>query len=428
MGFGNDSTTANNALKEYYNDDNVEVSLFEDHTFLGVVPKQEDCTGKYFVEDVVIGAGQALGPDFTVDQSHAALSGEVIQQFQVTLVSNHVVANIDADLIERTGNDRGAFMNMVTQIADDQLSNFMNEVAISLYRTSDASRGQIDASTTLASSTLVLTNVKDALNFEVGMQLDVAAAQSSGNVRAYGTGQHGLYVSGIDYDLGTLTTGILPQAGATACNITDATNGIPTAAAGDFIYRRGSRNKYMNGLGDWLPQTVASNDSFNHVNRSINRVRLAGHFIDRTSGTNICSTLEDAGAIVSQQGGKLTHFFMDHLRFANLSKELGAKAVLVDAMSTNAKVGYTGIKVAMGKGSAIVLPDTHCPPDRIYGVNMAKWKLRSIGKICHIWQRDGMVWLRSSSSAGQEIRMYSIGNMSTSSPRDNIAIKVPVAA
>lgn len=428
MAFGNNSTSANALLKEFYSDEMVENMLFKEHVLFGLVSKKEDVDGKYFDYPIVVGAGMGRSATFANAQAMAALTGEVTVNFQVPLVENFEVANIANKLImQAPKKDAGSFLDMVSLIANDQLENLGNDLAIGLYRSQAGDRGRIGASTTLASSKLTLANPRDIYNFEVGMALDLAQAQVTGGTRAYGSGNHGLYIVAIDYASGSFTVGTTPSPNGTACNITDATDGCPTAGLADYIYVSGDRNLKMPGLADWFPQTVASNDSFMNVNRSMNRVRLAGQFYDGSSGQSIASTLETAMAMVASVGGKTTHFLMDHMKFAQLSLELGAKTQLVDVKSTNADVGYTGIRIAGQKGTAVCLGDLHCPSDRIYGLNMDSLELMSMGKAAHVWDEDGQVWLRSATQAGMEIRFYSYAALRCSNPRSNIAIGVTAA-
>lgn len=423
MAFGNNSTSADALLKEFYSDKEVERALFKDHVLFGLLPKQEDVSGRHYVEAIVVGTGQGRSATFATAQSQAALSGETVLDFMIPLVENHEVANIASKLISQAPNKGpGAFLKAVSLIADNQLQNLGNDISISIYRGADGSRGTIGSATTIAGSVLTFANASDALNFEIGMQLDLAAAVTGG-VRAYGSANHGLYVIAVDYSKGTLTVGTTPVAGGTACNISDTTNGIPTAAVGDFVFAAGDYGLRFSGLSDWLPATVASNDSFMGVNRSSNRVRLAGTFYDARNGQSLCSALENGMALVAQQGGTTSHWLMSHPKMSQLSQELGAKAQLVDVKSTNAQVGYTGIRIAGAKGVAICLADPHCPSDRMYGLDIDTWSLVSQGKMARVWQEDGLVWLRSATAAGMEIRFYSFGALACSNPRSNIAVQ-----
>ncbi len=427
---GNTPINEDALLKEYYTSDKLEIDLFEDNVFIGMVPKDESVEGREYVSAVVYGASQARSADFATALAMSALVSESVANFKVPYVSNHAIARISADLISQARTSEGAFMDAVTLIGDDVESNMMLDVAISAYRTSDGARGNISAGTTVASSTLTLANPLDILNFEIGMQLDLAAAQSSGNPRAYGSGSHGLYVVAVNYDTYSLTVGTTPATGGTPCNITDAVNGIPTASAtsnttyGDYIYVTGDRNAKMHGILDWIPYGGPTSALYCGLDRTPNPTRLAGRWMDGTTGANIASVLEDGIAQLTSTGGRPTHCFVTPKKFADFSKELGAKAQMVEVKSTNANVGYTGIEVAGTKGKVVVLPDRSVPSNRMLLLRLSSWEMISSGKIASIWQEDGKVWLRSYNAAGMEMRFYGQGNLRCKSPRDNMTIAV----
>lgn len=422
---GNNSTNYDAILKEYYSEDEIENALFEDHKLLGMIPKKEDAEGRHYVYPVVIGAGQGRSADFATAQKMASLSGDGVVDFMVPLVENFAVANVSSKLMSQAKRKGpGAFLEAVSEIANNQRSSLGNDLSIAIYRGSDGARGKIGSTTTIASSTVVLATAADILNFEVGQQLDLASALTTGSTRAYGSNSHGLYVTSINPDAGSFTVGIAPSLNATACNISDAADGIPTAAVGDFIYPTGDRNVRFSGIFDWLPQTVASNDSFMNVNRSGYKTRLAGTWVEGRGGQSIASVLEGGMARVAQFGGKTTHIFMNYLKFAQLSTELGAKTQMVDVDSTKAGIGYTGIKVMGTKGPAIVLGDLHCPADKIYLLDIDTWDLLSVGKAARIWDDDGNTWLRMASASGLEIRFYSYCALACKNPRSNAVIQV----
>jgi len=423
MAFGNSFTSYDALLKEYYSDDALENEIFSENPFLGLVPKMEKQTGRHFVQPLVYSAGQGRSASFSTAQSMASLTGELAVDFLLTRAENHAVANVSSQTIAATQNDKGAFMEAVTLISDNQLQNLTNEIADSLFRGTSRARGQIASSVSLSGSTISFVNPKDVLRFSVGMALDVAAAETSGNVRAYGSAGHGLYVSAVDYANATISIGTTPTPGATACPLNDSTNGIPTIATGDYIFAVGDRNNGLAGFGAWIPYGgVASNDSFFGVNRSANPVMLAGNWLNGQGGTTE-EVLEQALAQVGEVGGNLTHFLMPFKKFADLAKSLGSKAQIVDS-KVSPQIGYKGIEVVGPRGTVTCIPDRNCPSTMIAGVNVKDWQLNSIGKIVHVWDEDGKVWLRSASDSGMEIRFYSLGQLVCKAPRNQINIQV----
>jgi hypothetical protein len=72
------------------------------------------------------------------------------------------------------------------------------------------------------------------------MELEVSATET-GASRAYGSSTNGLIVTGVNRTTGVLTFGF---------NVTDATNGIPAAAA-DYIFVRGDHTRPRSREARW---------------------------------------------------------------------------------------------------------------------------------------------------------------------------------
>lgn len=426
MAFGNTATTFAALLKEYYAKNKIANTVFKDNVFYGLVPKDEKGSeGNYCVTPVIVAAGASRSATFGRAQAMAALSGDTQKRFLVDYYENHADVTIPSALIARSRGDEGAFLKAATSISDNQLEEFANDISTSLYRSRDGNRGKISTGTTIASSTLKFAVPSDVLNFGLGMELDVAAAQSTGNVRAYGSNSHGIYVSAIDYVAGTITAGITPTPGSTPVNLNDAADGIPTIATGDFVYVRGDRNLKLNGFLDWIPYGgPLGGDSFLGVDRTVQPTALAGNYLDGTGYGTMYECLDDAITQVHMMGGKLTHFLMPFKAFGKLQKELVGKTQLVNVKSTSAEIGYEGIKVIGSTGPVTCLPDRSCPANTICGMNIDTWELVSFKPMVHIWDLDGQQSLRVSNDSGIEMRYYSFGNLRCIEPRANINVRV----
>jgi hypothetical protein len=195
-------------------------------------------------------------------------------------------------------------------------------------------------------------------------------------------------------------------------------------AVGNYIYQSGDKGLSFNGFQDWIPYGgVTSADSFQGVNRSLSALQLAGSYLNGTGG-QLEEILEQAIANVVRYGGKLTHFLMSPAQYRQLAQAQGAKVQLINVMATP-QIGFKGIQVVgHSSGPVVCLPDRNCPPGLVAGVNRDTWKLISVGKVIHVWQDDGKVWLRSTSNSGMEIRFYSLANVVCSQPRSNVNIAV----
>ena len=429
MGFGNDAATPNFTslnegtadaiLKEIYSDDGVTNEFFVDNPFFALMPKKEDVTGRYYEQPVWASAGQAQSRTFAAStsgpglQAFAGISGEAPYTFLVPKVENMAVANVSSKLIAESSSSKGAFVDMVRAIADNQMQQLVNDTAVGLFRGADINRGQVGDS--VAGAVLTIASIADTVNLELGMALEFSSSNSGTSVRALASNNTDCHITKIDYIAGTCTvawTGTGTQT-LTANNV----------AVGDFIYRAGDKSLGFNGFTDWIPfGGPSSSDSFLGVNRSAQAVRLAGSYLDGTGG-NLEEVLEKAINQVARMGGKLTHFIMPYGQYTALANSQGAKVQLVNVKS-DVGIGFEGIEVTGANGRVVCLPDRYCPANTICGVNINSWKLISVGKICRTWQYDGKVWLRSYNANGMEIRFYSLGNLVCREPRANINIRV----
>lgn len=255
------------------------------------------------------------------------------------------------------------------------------------------------------------------------MELDLSTSAIAA-VKAYGSAGHGLYVIGVDRINGILSIGTTPNpATAAACNISDATNGIPTAAQSDFIFVRGDQGVKMTGVQAWIPYggppTV---DSFLGVNRNTDPVRLAGNWLDATSMSVEDALIQGSTNVKKQSSMGITHFFMGYSKFAQLLKSQSAKVVIEEQV--NPDVSFEGIEVLTSSGRVAVVPDRNCPPDRIIGLNLGTWDYIHLGDPIQIFNLDGNTWLRQPSDDGMEIRFFSLGNLVCRQPSANITMKV----
>ncbi|HXI52376.1 MAG TPA: hypothetical protein VNH84_12755, partial [Candidatus Saccharimonadales bacterium] len=138
-----------------------------------MLPKSEDVTGRHYNWPIVVASGQARSAAYSEVSTAEALSGEVTKVFQIALTENFANANVSSRAIAETSNDKGAFLRAVSLIADNQLRNFGNDVAIAAYRTHDGNRGQVGSIGTpsggVANSQVTMKVIDDILNIEVGM-------------------------------------------------------------------------------------------------------------------------------------------------------------------------------------------------------------------------------------------------------------------
>lgn len=283
MSSGNTQTTIDALLKFYYDDGALVNETYFDNPLWAMMTKRQavaNVTGRSFIHPVVYATSQGRRVNFAAAQAAGSVTGELSVDFTVPRFNNYQDASIMTETVLSTQDDRGAFTRAVTLVTDDCLRNLGLDQAIAMYGDGSGTRGNISSTTNVSSSQLQLAIADNALYFEVGMSLDLATSETA-SVKAYGTAGHGLYVIAVDRINGVLTIGTTQNpATASACDINDATNGIPSAADGDFIFVQGDQGLKMTGLQAWLPYGGPTNTPFLGVNRTIDPVRLAGNWLD----------------------------------------------------------------------------------------------------------------------------------------------------
>ena len=412
-----DINSFDSALKELYTKDKVEKLVYSNFPFLASVPKNTDFMGKNYVVPVYYGNPQGRSATFTRAQSGGLRDNSKTVDFNLTRVKDYGVVTIDAETMEATANDKGAFLKARETEIDGIISSLSQSLATQLVRGGWGDIGRVGSFT---GATITLASVADVVNFEVGQEIVVAAAANTGNIRAVGSSTNGLFITGINRDTGVLTFGF---------NVTDATNGIPTIANNDFIFNRGDRDESaspamlrMVGLDAWVPVTAPTSTLFLSVDRTKDVTRLGGLRRD-VSALPIEEALLDGAAYASREGAKPDTYYMNPMRYVDLVKALGSKVQYVDVQASE-NIGFRGITVQGPMGAIKVLADPTIPTDRAYGLTMSSWELKSLGELIRPLNSDGLEMLRMSSRDGYEVRYGYYANLACHAPGKNIVLSI----
>lgn len=411
---GLDLTSFDAALKQHYTSDKVENMVYKDNPLLALMPKMEDFGGRNLPIVTIWGNPQGRSVNFSRAQARGAATTSKLDDFLLTRVKDYSIATIDNETLEASKGNANAFMEAATVEIDGAINSLTRSLAVKQYRSGYGDVAVI-ATGGIATTTITLAEPNDVTNFEVGMELDLSATQS-GALKAYGSSGNGLIVTEVNRSTGVLTFGF---------NVTDATNGIPTAAAGDYIFVRGdhvdSSITCLAGLEAWVPASSPASTSFFGVNRAVD-TRLGG-LRKSIASMPIEEGLIDGAMVAGREGAKIDHYFMSFDKYGQLEKALGSKVQYVDLMA-NADIGFRGIMINGPKGPIKVVPDQNCPNNRIFGVQMNMWKLYSLGKAVRVIDTDGLQMLRQASADGVEVRYGFYGNVGCRAPGYNINLQV----
>lgn len=403
------------ALKELYDGgDYMKDLVYAKNPMMALIPKNEapgGFAGKYIPVPLVYGTPQGRSANFANAQSNQ--TAPALVSFFVYRVSNYQLVTITNELLEATKDDAGAFVDEAKLNMDTGIRNFSNDIALSLFSDGSGSRGQISS---ITSGVITLVDPGTVVNFEMSMTL--VSYSVSGLTPTQSTSAALGYVIAINRSAGTVT--VSATAGGSAGTPTSwSTTFLNLAVQGDIVFASGSLGignglaQKTCGLAAWLPTTApTTGDSFWGVDRSVDVTRLAGVRYNGQSET-IEEALVGAAALVAREGGNPDMAFMNFTSYAALEKSLGSKVQYVDVKHDEADIAFSAIRVHGPYGVITVLPDRSCPSQTCYLLEMASWKLRSLGKVPHIltYGLEGLEGLRVGTSDALEIRIGSYHNL-----------------
>jgi len=400
MASATNMTAWDNALKIYYQDKPVIDTVYKNHPFLSLVPKNPRFKGKSMPIPVIFGRPQGVSANFANAQSNA--SATQVAEFLLTRKKHYGVATVDGETLLASQGNEYAFLDAATTEIDQTAKSVGDALSRQLYRTSDAAIGKVNNSS-FGVTTLDLVTDSDALNFEIGMVLQVSATQTGGSVRS-GT----LEVSAVSRD-------------ATSNQVTMTGNlsaGISAIAQNDFVYVQGNYDAGVSGLADWIPASAPGGTAYFGQDRSKDPSRLGGQRQAFSSTRE--ETIINGLGLAAREGGAPDHIFVSFTDFIALEKEL--QSTVQREVDPETGSGYRSLEMYAPYGIAKIIPDKDCPVGVAYALQMDTWQLATINETVSIIDVDGNRMLRQSSDDGVEIRVGFYGQLGCSAPGFNCRI------
>jgi hypothetical protein len=197
---------------------------------------------------------------------------------------------------------------------------------------------------------------------------------------------------------------------------------------GDYT-AAGSLNM-ISGFEAWVPAAAPGAGLFFGVNRTQDIARLGGLRLNAAAlGLPIEEALIRGAFEVDAYGGRLSHYFLNPLNYADLVNALGAKSnyqrveVMSQHKGTKGYIGFQGVIIDGPKGQIVCVSDNACPIDVAPGLQMDTWVLASLGDAPKfINTKDGNMWLRQNNADGYEIRSGYYAQLGCKAPGYNIRI------
>lgn len=414
--------TVESALKEIYTPQRIRAVMYENNPFYALLPKDTSSFGgPYMVQPIQYATNQRRSQSFSDAQAQTSSAG--VKAFHLTRVRDYAHAQLDAEAILATRGNAGSFIDFLTMEVDGALYAMKRSLCRAVFGDGTGKLCKIAGVGTgytnprrgaalATANTFATENVEDIVNFEVGQKL----VATNGGTNADGALRSGtMVVTKVERVFGEVTVDSI--VGGTAANDFIVPSG--DAAQGNALVR-------ISGLQSWLPSSVGGSDSFFGVNRSVDRTRLAGLYVDG-SASNVHDSLIDASAILGREGGSPDTAICSYKTFIQLTKELTAKGSSNErpyrmAVSDVPSIGFEGINFKTPTGDITLLADPDCPPDDVFLLQMNTWKLYSLGEAPHILSLDGLRMLRASDSDSYSLRMGFYGQLGCSKPSANCRI------
>jgi hypothetical protein len=408
-----DQTSFASALKTLYPAEAIKNLVYKNNPLFAMITKDETFYGDSSKEPIIIGTPQNRSNTFAT--ANVTTTNSQLKAFLVTRKANYSMASIANETLEASESDKGAFIKAVKFEIDQALLSLTRSIAVQLFRSGTGTVAQLGAGS-VAGTTLTLLNSEMSTNLEVGMS--IAFSGTDGGAARAGTA----FIVAIDRAAGTFQISATFGGAATA-----GTTVVAALVASDFIYQSaGDVNASISGLSAWLAGSDATSTTFFGVDRTADKVRLAGIKYDGSAST-IEEAIIDAAGLVAREGGRPDKCFVSFKDWRNLVKALGSKVQYVDVNVDEAdvKVGFTSLMINGANGVINVVPDQNCPVGVAFLLQMDSWKLKSLGEAVRLFNADGLTMIRDGSSDSLLVRCFSYAQLSCRAPGYNARVLLP---
>lgn len=406
---GMDLTAFAGALKELYGPQKIQTLIYKKNTLFKLLNKFTKFGGKSLPVPVVYGNPTGIGSTYATAQSNIVPSP--IVEFQLTRATYYGFVRVDHQTLLASKDDPGAFLRAKEVELNGMLTQLGRRLAISLYANGSGVMGQLDASVTLASPTILLRDISTVTNYEKGMVIALSAANDgTGAVRA-----GNLQIIKVDRQLGILTVD------------QNITAGIAAATVNDYISVAGDYAKWLSGLDAWIPTTAPGATPFFGVDRSPDTTRLGGVRVDLT-GAPIEEAVIDLVNKAEREGASPDIMLMNHAQFRALEKAQSGKVMYTNPPDgAGAKLGFKTFSVNGQNGPVEILMDVNCPNTKIYCLQSDTLTLNSLGDAPSLFDTDGLPFLRTANTDEVEIRAYAYPQLGCNAPGWNAVGTVTAA-
>jgi hypothetical protein len=403
-----DISAATPILKQYYTPKKVETLVIQSPA-LAVMPKDTGGSGVAYVGAIRSAITSAVS--FTDTTAFASQSSSVYKQWVCPWRSGYARALVSGEALDKTGNDRGAFVKAVISETEGAYDAIGQQIGAALWHNGGGAIGKLDGLSNVATATVTLANPSDAINFRVGQVIKTSATDGvTGTVRA-----GSVTLTNVDIFAGTLTAS------------GNWTAGIATAVNTDYLFPDGDFGLAFQGIPAWIvPGSLRSGilaTTFNSVDRSTDPIRLAG-VPYQGRGAPKKESMVQLGMMLHRLKSKPSHFFVNDLDFADISKDLLTNTrITTETAYKNPQIGFAAIEYVAPFGTIKIMTDPFLSQGTAYMLDMSTWLMPSMGQIPKVDFLDKMSWLRTAGADSYEFRTLYRAATYCSNPAKNGVIE-----
>jgi len=384
-----DISAATPILKQYYTTKKVETLVIQSPA-LAVMPKDTGGSGSAYLGAIRSSITSAVSQTDTTAFTSSGAS--VYKQWSCPWRSGYARALVSGEVLDKTGNDRGAFVKAVISETEGAYDAIGQQIGAALWHNGGGSIGKLDGSTTVTGLVQTLANVSDAINFRVGQVIKLSATDGTTGTVKVGS----VTLTAVD-----LFTGVLTASGNWDTGITSPVNT-------DYLFMDGDFGLAFQGIPAWIvPGSLRSavlGTSFNGVTRSADPVRLAG-VPYQGKGAPKKESMIQLGMMLHRLKSKPTHFFVNDLDFADISKDLTTNVrITTETAFKNPQIGFSAIEYVAPFGTIKIMTDPFLSQGTAYMLDMSTWLMPSMGQIPKVDFLDKMSWLRTAGADSYEFR------------------------
>lgn len=388
-------SNALDALKTFYSKKGVAQAAYEEDQLYLLNPKRSGIKHvptnglKHFAP--VKYARNEAGSSFDFATAGTNSDSSRYHMWEVSRVTQYHRDYITTDFIySATGANDGSFFNAATEVISDAKKALLLSMEKQLFRDTTAALGTVASATT---TTITLTDVRDAKNFEVGMWL----SDQSGNDTTAG-------ITGINRQTGVI--------------IID--NDPAIFSAGDTVHMQNSHTGGMTGLATALPVTRSGATTVHGVDISADFDRLGGTYVNG-AGSDVYSAVLEAVMECKANGGNPKEVVMSYKRLHELQAAAQEQRLF---QSQDAQVGFGKIVILAGDNTPVsVTASPFCPNTRVYGLNPDSIQIVYWGAdVIDFANKDGSILHMSESADQYEVRLIASCNMLIQNPMQNFVL------